>query len=855
MKPFMSPLVPITMAVFVWCQTAVAETTPRGVAPLPISAHTLSDKFGLPTSDPSIVILHLVRLAYGTREPRGSAAKKVRDALQALPEVAAGPTESVPLPLEKRVWQEKILRRRVDEARLISAILRDRRAALLYFGMSALDDETLAWMGRADTVIEHVRSHPEVFAAFGRSVHVRGGRVIVPGGAEAEPLWTSAAGADPGNPDAFVRRLMSGDGRLAFLFDTITHLDPPRQRFALGLQLSPAVRTEGLRSLLESFAAAAPDWRVDERPFSRPPIDGAMLLSTIAVDETGAATPPVSRRLWERVFRGDELNDVRFNAVSDADVGSLTLSLQVDAAWLADRVLRVPYAIGRRRLDAFLFAQRVFAEQPPAVSADVATALRGYLSFPALSIALERIGIVDASVYARAAERAAQLSEIQPLSLRRSAVVEFQSAIVVIQRSRRTGVLERSRAQGLVRSLCDLDVSQAASYGRRVSSWLREQLVRALPTRSSSEESVLAALAGLPGDSPAAAVVEWEGHRYLADPAAAELNRLRVIRERQGTATLDVAMIDAKQLADVLASIIYAVYLGDPAGPAVTSGNVALRHDFGLAAASAAGSLDAWRLPIERFDGKAAWHVRGALLGLEHALARLSMRRLDPTSMPGEPSLGPQDRQTVMLTTALLNPFAMTDAVRDAIAGSMSRGRARIAALVQQPSRAGEISRDAGLSEWRTHALEWTLSQHPADVTGQFSLVELFWLGSSREPTIPALNEWGAASLPLTGCLCVAMPERRAWEEFGGRTAAILGTRAADVPLRVAETLSALKLPAVLAAAIAGYATEDVLERAQLAYPDEWDEFSRAARDLPRDRLFDYIAALTVNGPLVEMEK
>jgi hypothetical protein len=247
--------------------------------------------------------------------------------------------------------------------------------------------------------------------------------------------------------------------------------------------------------------------------------------------------------------------------------------------------------------------------------------------------------------------------------------------------------------------------------------------------------------------------------------------------------------------------------------------------------------------------------VRGSILGLETALGRLMLRRLDPTAMPGEPKLRSQDRQTVMLTAALLNPFALTDATRDAIAGAIARGRARATALSHDQSNLDDFSRAAGLSEWRRQALAWTIAQNPQDLVTQFSLLELFSIGSAGTDTSPALDAWGAAALPLTGCLCLEMPRPRAWEDFGGRGPAVLGTRGVDVALQIAETLAALKLPASLAAAIGSFATQDVIEQAQLAYLDDWEEFGRAARDLPRARMFDYIAALTAGGPLVPVGK
>jgi hypothetical protein len=147
------------------------------------------------------------------------------------------------------------------------------------------------------------------------------------------------------------------------------------------------------------------------------------------------------------------------------------------------------------------------------------------------------------------------------------------------------------------------------------------------------------------------------------------------------------------------------------------------------------------------------------------------------------------------------------------------------------------------------------VARNGREAASQFSLLELFWIGSAGTDIARALDAWGAAVLPLTGCLCLEMPHPGAWEDFGGRASAVLGTRGADVALQIAETLAALKLPASLAPAIGGFAVQDVIEHAELGYTDDWEEFGRAARELPRDRMLDYIAALTAGGPLVPVEK
>jgi hypothetical protein len=96
------------------------------------------------------------------------------------------------------------------------------------------------------------------------------------------------------------------------------------------------------------------------------------------------------------------------------------------------------------------------------------------------------------------------------------------------------------------------------------------------------------------------------------------------------------------------------------------------------------------------------------------------------------------------------------------------------------------------------------------------------------------------------------MPRPEPWEARAGRTASgQLATRGVDVGLRVAEFLSEMKLPTALAPGILGYAMQDVLDQAQPAYFDDWAAFERTARDLPRERLVDYVAALAAGGALI----
>ena len=198
--------------------------------------------------------------------------------------------------------------------------------------------------------------------------------------------------------------------------------------------------------------------------------------------------------------------------------------------------------------------------------------------------------------------------------------------------------------------------------------------------------------------------MQWEQHAYRVNPARAELTRLKRVRERQRGASLDAALeafahlgttttaakggrsssgslanqsgiagtdgatptvtvskeatASAEQgLADTLTSILYAAHVGDPEGSALEGGNVALRHDLALSSDVPRHPIGTWRLPSEQFGARDGWRIVGSLIGLETALGRLSLRRLDSSEMPAEPRLSSNERQTLTLTVALLRPL------------------------------------------------------------------------------------------------------------------------------------------------------------------------------------------------------
>jgi hypothetical protein len=834
------------------------QPAPRASVPLPASASTIAAALGLSTDDRSLLLLDVIRRLYdvpeGGSDQEAALRGKLADLFRAAP---AG--ESVPLPLAPDVWRRTLAERPASDGELVGEILSTRSSALLYHGLAALDDETLAWLGEDRDTLLHLRIHPGAFAVFGRSVRVRAGRMVVPGGSEAEPIWRQIVDADPARPAAFIRRLFRDDkGRLAFFYDTIAHLDPPRMRFALG---GPTMAPQRVGALADVFRGFAREWDIEARPFTRPQIDPSITLSTIAVTADGRPIGPVGQSLWDRVFRDDN-EDIAF-ADGAASRAEGRPDRPIDAAWLASRIHFEPYNVSRRRLDTLLFAQRVLdgARSDPR---EIATILRALTAMPALIRTVERMGVRDVRLLLAAARHARALNGIGDQERRRTAVMQFQATVALVDRAVWSRGLSGGQAAELLASLVAVPVS-GRGYDGRLASWIPATLLALAPEAEASdplEERMLALIAGAGSDVPRP-VVEWEGRRYRVDFAAADLSRLRRIRERQEAASLDAAIRRAiatrsggreaeraeRTLAETLTSILYAAHLGSPDSPALSGGDVALRHDLDVSSTlTRVRAAAAWRVPVEVFGQRAGWRVSGSLLGLDLALRRLALRRLDPSMLPPGPRLPLLDRQTLMLTVAFFNPHALTDEGRDAIAAAMARGRARAAGLARDREALDTVARDAGLSEWRREALRWTVAQSPEHAAAHFSPLELFWLG------LPDANAdaWGAALTPLTGCFCLGMPRRGAWEDLAGRRASgVLGTRGVDVALQVTDALAALELPASLAAGVLGFAVQDVADDAQAGYFSDWAAFGRAAQRLSRDRIVDYIAALTADGPLV----
>jgi hypothetical protein len=205
-----------------------------------------------------------------------------------------------------------------------------------------------------------------------------------------------------------------------------------------------------------------------------------------------------------------------------------------------------------------------------------------------------------------------------------------------------------------------------------------------------------------------------------------------------------------------------------------------------------------------------------------------------------------------------LNPFALRDADRDAIAEAVSAGQRRLGSLRnggQAAARAAaeaafdEIADELSIEGWRRRAVRWMLAHEADRVPSMFSLTEVMVLGSGR---IGALNAWGMSMVNVEGCVCSRLTPPGRWPTLLGRPSLGLTAAAvADVHLHVAIMLREMRLPAAIAKVVLSGAVQDFIDDARPTDDADWLSLVRAARAANRDRVEDYIAAATAAGPFV----
>ena len=838
--------------------TVTDERTPvPGFFDLPVTGGTATfDMLGLYPEERGSALSLLARSMFsqgGSSAERAAATRRFIASLSG-PNAPVQEGDSQPIaiaaPLTADHWRDVLGPKAPRD--LFTALISDRSVLLVCAGALTTDASIRSLLERDRGLLRWIaRTTPAAFWLAARSLRVDKDRVRVPGGSAAEPIWEALAGERVTRIPDFLRALLAKDGgRLAWFYDSLSTMTPDRMALVLGGGAVNA-QVEQTRELYEAFRSADSNWRLEDHPFLRGVTDPWMVTTHIGAGPGGVA-PPAEAWFWETLFdRGELSRKAAASARRDAR-HSVTL------AWLVQNITRVAAKERRDRFEMVRFAQTVFGD----INADEAlVALGGYRRYRALLLSLDRMAITSPSVYARAVDAARRIDELSSRE-RKQTVVAFQAAVAILERARTANAIDVTTAARLIGELATAAETDERPM-RAILRWMTTRMMEALPpliqpdqwTGTTAYESrLLQALAGAPAPPPQSPpTLKWEGLDYRVDYFSAEHARIKRIREQLTSPGLDaaIAAADDEKISDALTVLIYTRALGDPEGPALLGGDIPMRHNFGIeGAAGMRRDYLAWGMPREQVGDGSPWHLEGSILGLDVALARLSLRRLADNEMPVAPTINLNDLLTLAKTAGVLRPDKFTNADRDALVAAIARGRKRVADAGTSLSNLLALAEEAGLSHAVRQTLPWTLTRTPDLVASLFGLRDFMWLGKPEVDTA-ALDHWGLYSETTSSRLTTAMPGPVPWESFGGRSdGGLIATQMPDLTLRLAEETARLNLPAPLIPALLTYATQDFWHDVESRFPDDWPAMVRQALALSPSRVEDYVAALAGDGPL-----
>jgi hypothetical protein len=362
-----------------------------------------------------------------------------------------------------------------------------------------------------------------------------------------------------------------------------------------------------------------------------------------------------------------------------------------------------------------------------------------------------------------------------------------------------------------------------------------------LPPRSREEEA---------DNVPAGVAVGVNAHEVVKK-AIDELAKAARSKELKRAVRIadPIAELADDLLARNLLSFAYATSVGDPEGTVLLADDVSHRHDFGFGLKDAEmRARVAWAIPRQEVSPSAPWHVSGSLLGLDVALSTLALRRVATDHVLEAPKLTSNARDTFAASISLMDPLALADRDRDAIANAIEQGRRR-AQEATDARRIDVLADELRIDHARRRAMRWTIAHERGDLTAMLSMTELVTLGGAR---LADLQAWGMAVTSVNGCLCSRVLPPGVWATLTGRPQ--LGLAAAVVPdvnFRIAVILKELDLPAPLAKIVLSAAMQDFIDEARPTDDSDWLSLSRAARAITRERVEDYVAAATATGPLM----
>jgi hypothetical protein len=228
---------------------------------------------------------------------------ELEEALQKdAPFTYAYPVSWVPVLFRQTDWLALSVTGKANFGNLVDVLANDRLIARLYWALSKNDSETRTALLRSPGLNRLL-----LFAApldfYGNQISVRSGRVIVPGGGNAEAGWKDLVGASPDNPGEFVTHLLAKDnGWLAAYFDAMSRANQGQQ--------ARLTESQRFKSVYEGFRSPGTDTPAAVGVLPKAP-DLLVLFTRLQWDPSGGIDVPGGLDIWKQIL-SDRGGDSRF---------------------------------------------------------------------------------------------------------------------------------------------------------------------------------------------------------------------------------------------------------------------------------------------------------------------------------------------------------------------------------------------------------------------------------------------------------------------------------------------------------------------------------------------------------------
>ena len=334
-------------------------------------------------------LVEFIRRMYDTPlGVRGDTREPIVRALLSALDAGKGPADSIPLPLSSKIWIDAVFRGQARPETLVSSILQSRNAALFYVALLSLDDETRAWIAAQPSLISEITTKRAAgFLVVAPGFRVTSAGVRLPGGPAAEPVWQALVGRRPTEAIDFLRALIAeDDGHLAYFFGSVAQLTPAQVQISLNLGAADvAKRVDTGRRLYALYQKLWTGRTLEQRVFTRPAYDPALLVSQLSPAGDSSLSIPGTRGFWDAVF-SETAETPGKNAHREAQAAPVPWDQPVDFVWLCEQVFKGEAVEHRRHFMMVLFASRHAAGVTKENARDALDAIRERVTREAASL-------------------------------------------------------------------------------------------------------------------------------------------------------------------------------------------------------------------------------------------------------------------------------------------------------------------------------------------------------------------------------------------------------------------------------------------------------------------------------------